>query len=95
MQLKHYKDHSKLAEYRPIMPQEARELEHGDSLYYTTGDGVARFLTVDNTFRSRENEPERIEVHCRIGFFEWDTFVANDDGKMTSARALLLRQVEK
>lgn len=77
----HHSNPNEELPYRALTPTEAKLLQYGQRIPFRDKQGQVREIKVNGAPKTWKRSPDRVEVPCKYGMYEYATFEAVD-GKM-------------
>lgn len=69
--LKKYAGREGTGNFRPMALEEAKALKYGDSIWVLSDHGDARRAKVNGAPKTWKRSPERLQVPCKYGMYEY------------------------
>ena len=66
--------------FRRMELEEIKLLKYGNHVWFRANDGSARRVRINGKVRRWKREPDRFEVPCKYGMYEYHTF-RNDEAE--------------
>jgi hypothetical protein len=67
-----------VSRYRSITLEEAKDLSRGDSVIILDRQGEVRSVKINGKVRRWKRSPDRIEIPCKYGLYEYFTLTNQD-----------------